>query len=78
MTITDNAGNRITIDTDSIDNTTLSIDNDVPTGLSSTSPIVNTLTGNGHTFSGVCETDALVMISSPQITGSPIIAVCAA
>jgi hypothetical protein len=50
ITATDNAGNTISYTSEDIDNTTISVDNDVPSGLTFTGPAETILSGTGHTL----------------------------
>jgi len=76
VTATDNAGNSVTLDTDSIDNASVGVDNDVPAGLTVTNPIDGSLVTGGPMVTGACETDAIVTIASSNITPASVSTTC--
>ncbi len=78
ITVSDNAGNSITLNTDEIDNLLLSIDNDVPSGLTFTSHTGATITWINPTLSWACTTGADITISSAGIVWSPLPLTCIA
>jgi len=76
--VTDNAWNSITLNTDEIDNILVSIDNDIPSGLTFTSHTGATIVWTNPTFSWTCETDTTIDIVSSSLNESPISLTCVA